>query len=169
MHIRRLTPADASAFHALRLAGLLESPSAFGSSYTEEKDRPLSEVEARLAVERDSGVFGAFEGTALVGLAGLHRERRQHFAHKAFVWGMYVTPTSRGKGIGQALLRDVLALARSVPEIQQVNLSANAGNVAALRLYESTGFNAYGCERGAMIIDGKPQDEVLMCLRLADG
>jgi RimJ/RimL family protein N-acetyltransferase len=169
MHIRRLTPADAPAFRALRLAGLLESPSAFGSSHAEEKDRPLSEVAARLAGGPDSGVFGAFDGETLVGLAGLRRERRPNVAHKAFVWGMYVAPASRGKGIGRALLLEVLALAHSVPQIKQVNLTANARNAAAVQLYESAGFNTYGCERGAMLIGGQLEDEVLMSLRLADG
>jgi len=169
MHIRRLTPAGASAFQAMRLAGLLESLSAFGSSHAEERDRPLSEVAARLAFEPDGGVFGAFEGEALVGVAGLRRERRPSVAHKAFVWGMYVTPASRGKGIGRALLFEVLAFAHSVPEVKQVNLSANARNLAAVQLYESAGFNADGCERGAMLIDGQLKDEVLMSLRLADG
>jgi RimJ/RimL family protein N-acetyltransferase len=169
MHIRRLTPSDAATFQLLRLAGLQESPSAFGSSFGEEQGRSLSAIEERLAVEPDSGVFGAFEGQVPVGLAGLRKERRRNFAHKAFIWGMYVAPAARGNGIGRALLLEVLALARSVPELRQVNLSANAGNTAAVRLYESAGFRAYGCERSAMLIDGQPQDEVLMCLRLTDG
>ena len=151
------------------MVGLLESPSAFGSSHAEEKDRPLPEVAARLAVERDTGVFGAFEGEVLVGLAGLRRDRRPNVAHKAFVWGMYVAHAARRKGVGRALLDEVLALARSVPEIKQVNLSANACNSPAVQLYESAGFNTYGCERGAMLIDGQLQDELLMSLRLADG
>jgi hypothetical protein len=61
MPIRRLTPADASIFQVLRLAALREAPSAFGSSYEEEKDLPASTIEARLTVQVDRGPFGAFE------------------------------------------------------------------------------------------------------------
>lgn len=68
MHIRRLTPADASAFQALRLCALLEAPFAFGSSYEEEKDFPVSTIEERLAVKADRGLFGAFENETLIGL-----------------------------------------------------------------------------------------------------
>ena len=66
MHIRRLTLADANAFQALRLAALKDKPSAFGSSYEEEKDFPASTIEVRLAEKPDRGPFGAFEGAALV-------------------------------------------------------------------------------------------------------
>ena len=169
MRIRRLTPSDASAYQALRLAALQDTPSAFGSSYEEERDRPESEIEARLAPQGDRGVFGAFEVDTLIGLVGLRREGMKNRAHKAGIWGMYVAPAARGKGIGRALLLEALALARSVPGLRQVNLAANAGNAAAIRLYESAGFKAFGREPGAMLIDGELHDEVLMCLRFTDG
>lgn len=75
MHIRRLMPADATAFQALRLSALKNAPSAFGSSYEEEKNFPASTIEGRLAEKSDRGPFGAFENEALVGLVALARER----------------------------------------------------------------------------------------------
>jgi RimJ/RimL family protein N-acetyltransferase len=169
MHIRRLTPSDASAYQSLRLAALQDTPSAFGSSHEEERDRPVSEIEARLAVASDSGVFGAFEVDTLVGLVGLRRESMKNLAHKVRIWGMYVVPAARGKGIGRALLAQALALARSAPGLTRVNLSANAANVAAVHLYESVGFKTFGREPDAMCIDGQLHDEVLMCLCFAGG
>ena len=169
MHIRRLTPADATAFQALRLAALIDTPSAFGSSYEEEKDFPASTIESRLAEKPDRGPFGAFEGEALVGLVALGREGMRKLAHKALIWGMYVKPEARGKGIARALLLEALSLARSVPEVKQVNLCVNASNVVAIRLYESVGFKAFGHEPGAMLVSGELQDEVHMYLPLTDG
>jgi len=58
MHTRRLKPADAKTFPALRLAALQEAPAAFGSSYDEEKDFQSSTIEQRLAEKSDSGPFG---------------------------------------------------------------------------------------------------------------
>ncbi|MDE2117655.1 MAG: GNAT family N-acetyltransferase, partial [Betaproteobacteria bacterium] len=92
MNIRRLAPSDADAFHALRLAALQNEPSAFGSSYEEEKDFPRITVESRLVENTDRGVFGAFEGDKLIGLVALGRESRIKLAHKAMIWGMYVSP-----------------------------------------------------------------------------
>lgn len=169
MNIRRLAPSDTDAFHALRLAALQNEPSAFGSSYEEEKDFPRITVESRLVENTDRGVFGAFEGDKLIGLVALGRESRIKLAHKAMIWGMYVSPESRGKGIGRALLLQVLALARSVPGILQVNLCVNASNAPALRLYESVGFKAFGQEPGAMLVGGALYDEVHMYLQLRSG
>jgi RimJ/RimL family protein N-acetyltransferase len=42
----------------------------------------------------------------------------------------------------------------------------NATNVAACRLYESAGFESYGIEPDAMLVDGELQDEMWMIRRL---
>ncbi len=165
MNIRRLTPADALIFQSLRLRALRESPTAFGSSYVEEKDFPISVIEERLAVKTDCGVFGAFEKDELIGIVALGRETKHKLAHKALIWGMYISPQNRGQGAGRALLQEALSLARSIEGIRQINLCVNATNMGAIRLYESLGFEAFGREPAAMLIDGKPHDEIHMCLR----
>lgn len=169
MQLRRLYPSDSNSYQELRLAALRDAPSAFGSSYEEEKDFSSSILESRLRVKPDRGVFGAFEATRLVGVVGLGREDKRKLEHKALIWGMYVTPQARSRGIGRALLLEALALARSVPGIRQVNLCVNASNAPAIQLYESVGFRKFGFEAGAMLIDGEPHDEILMCLRFAEG
>jgi ribosomal protein S18 acetylase RimI-like enzyme len=168
MHIRRLTPTDANLFQTLRLNALQEVPFAFGSSYDEEKDFSIATIEGRLAVKPDRGVFGAFEDQALVGMVALGRENMKKLAHKGLIWGMYVIPAARGKGVGSALLLEALALARSVPEIRQINLCVDANNGDAIRLYESVGFKAFGREADALCIDGELHDDIHMCLRVAD-
>jgi len=168
MQIRRLTPTDAAVFQKLRLAGLREEPSAFGSSYEEEKDFSASIIEGRLAMRSDSGPFGAFERDNLVGVVALGRESMNKLSHKGLIWGMYVKPEYRGKGVARALLAEALSLARSVPELKQVNLSVNAGNTGAIHLYESLGFKAFGREPGALLINGQLHEEIHMYLRLAD-
>jgi RimJ/RimL family protein N-acetyltransferase len=166
MHIRRLNTSDASAFQSLRLVGLREAPTAFGSSYAEEKDRPTSVVASQLEQQIDQAVFGAFLEESLVGVVALGRERMNNLAHKGFVWGMYVAPEARGKGVGRALLEQVLAFAASVPGLKQVNLSVNGSNAVAVSLYQSLGFRAFGYERGAMLINGELHDETHMSLHL---
>jgi ribosomal protein S18 acetylase RimI-like enzyme len=168
MHIRRLTPEDAAAFQALRLAALQEAPTAFGSSFEEEKGFSAPVIEGRLALKPDRGPFGAFEGQELVGLVALGREGMKKLSHKALVWGMYVKPSQRGKGVGKALLHEALSLARSAPGVVQVNLSVNAGNTSAIRLYESAGFKVFGQEPCALHINGEFHDELHMYLHLTD-
>ena len=169
MQIRRLTPSDASEFQVLRLAGLKDEPLSFASSFEEEKDLPASAIEGGLAIKPDRGTFGAFDSESLVGLVALGREDMKKLSHKAFIWGMYVKPESRGKGIARALINEALSLARSVPQLKQVNLCTNASNLAAIELYASMGFKAFGHEPGSMLINGELQDEIHMVFRLAGG
>jgi RimJ/RimL family protein N-acetyltransferase len=169
MRIRELTTVDAQEFHGLRLRGLQESPAAFGASYAEERDMPLQAVVERMQSE-GSHTFGAFtdEGQ-LVGMAGLYRERRPKFRHKAWVVGMYVTPEFRRQGIGWALLEAVVARAREMQGVRQVKLMVTAGNEAARRLYAACGFERFGLEKEALWVDGTPYDTEYMVLRVEDG
>lgn len=168
MYIRRLLPTDAQIFQNFRLAALKDTPSAFGSSYEEEKDFPAVIIEGRLAIKPDRGPFGAFENENLIGLVALGRENMQKLSHKALIWGMYVAPDYRGKGIARALLDTALTLARSIPEITQVNLAVNAKNTAAIHLYASAGFKEFGCEPNAMCVDGEFHNEIHMFLSLKE-
>ena len=153
----------------MRLQGLRESPAAFGASHAEERDMPLQAVVERMQSE-GSHTYGAFtdEGQ-LVGVVGLYRERRPKTRHKAYVWGMYVAPEFRRHGIGRALLEAVVARARKVQGVRQVNLTVTAGNDAACRLYAACGFERFGLEKEALWVDGTPYDTEYMVLRVVEG
>jgi len=160
--VRPLGPADAPAFHALRLEALRQEPSAFASSYEEEQDTPLATVAKRLAPSPDRCVLGAFDGDHLVGMVGLERENMRKLAHKAWVWGMYVTPAARQHGIGRRLVAEALRYAGDTLRVQRVNLGVNAANVAAVALYRAMDFETYGLERSFLQVDGELFDEFLM-------
>jgi ribosomal protein S18 acetylase RimI-like enzyme len=167
MNVRRLTPSDAAAFQALRLASLLDTPLAFGSSHGEECNASLQSVAARLEAFPDRGVLGAFDGDTLVGMVGLGRENLQNLSHKAFIWGMYVSPAYRNRGLAKELLEAAIAFAKSNPAIRQINLCVNAAATAAVSLYQSIGFLTYGHEPDAMLVQGTLYDELHMRLTLS--
>jgi RimJ/RimL family protein N-acetyltransferase len=166
MNFRQITPQDAPQFQRLRLLGLRDEPSAFASSYEEEKDRALAVIEAQLVESPSSAIFGAFANDALIGVVALGREGMRKLAHKGYIWGMFVAAPSRQQGVARRLMLEAIAMARTVPDLRQLNLGVNANNNAAIRLYESLGFKAFGHESGAMLVDGVLHDEVHMSLRL---
>jgi ribosomal protein S18 acetylase RimI-like enzyme len=166
MELRTIDSTDAAAFQALRLAALLECPTAFSSSYEEECDVPLAEAAQRLVPDRNRAIFGAFDGDALVASVGLQRESMRKLAHKAVIWGVYVAPSFRRRGVGRRLLERALAHAESMPDLLQVTLGVNTANTAAIRLYESLGFEQFGLERGFLRVDGVLHDELHMVLTL---
>ena len=162
MTVRVLGPDDAAAYQALRLQGLRECPLAFASSFEEEVETPLATVAERLAAQPDRAVFGVFAAQRLVGVLGLQREQMRKLAHKALLWGMYVAPQGRREGAGRRLVAAALSHAASALGVSRVTLYVNAQNVAAIALYRSLGFEAFGVEPGCMQVDGELHDEIYM-------
>lgn len=167
MIVRTLVPSDAALFQSLRLLGLRECPTAFASSFDEERDRALAAVAERLAPRDDRAVFGAFEGDELAGVVGIKRQEPVKLSHKAYLWGMYVAPAARNQGVGRQLVSGALSFAASALRVRQVILGVNAENVAAIALYERLGFKSFGREPCFMLVDGVPQDELQMVRFLA--
>lgn len=169
MTIRFLGSDDLAVYRELRLAGLKESPTAFGSSYVDEVDMPLTEFAARMRPHGnpDNGIFGAFvEDRGLVGILGFAREKRVKRSHIASLWGMYVSPEFRGQEIGAALLDEAIAHARKMGSVRQIILSVTANNVVACGLYGSRGFERFGLECDAICLDGTYYDEEHLALFL---
>jgi RimJ/RimL family protein N-acetyltransferase len=83
------------------------------------------------------------------------------------IWGMYVTPAARGRGVGATILRAAVERARSWPGIAQVHLSVTETSKEATRLYASEGFREWGVEPRALHWDGRFVAEHHMVLDLA--
>jgi len=161
IEIRRLTSADAVAYRKIRLAGLIDSPEAFGSTFARESDRSLSWFRERL---RNTQVFGAFRSTDLLGIAGFVVREGEKERHKGLLWGMYVRADARKTGVGRRLVEAVIDFARERVELLQ--LSVVSDNEPARRLYARLGFAQYGVEKSSLKQDGRYYDEILMALDL---
>ncbi len=152
--LRQLTKADAIAFRRVRLLGLQESPTAFSANYAQEEKMPVEEWKNRLEGSENRWVIGAFEKGDLVGVLGFVRDSSEKAKHKGFIWGMYVVPSFRRKGICRALVEEALSRIEVLPGLRRVLLSVVTSNQGALRLYESLGFVRYGEEEEALCVDG---------------
>lgn len=104
MKIRALDPDDATTLVALRREALSTSPLTFGASLEDDRGLSLESVRSSLANVATFVVLGTFEGEALVGMVGIIRLEKLQSRHKAMIWGMFVTPPARRRGLGSALL-----------------------------------------------------------------
>jgi ribosomal protein S18 acetylase RimI-like enzyme len=111
-------------------------------------------------------VFGAFEGQAMVGMTGFYREAAVKRRHKGWIWGVFVSPTARGKGVGRALPAKVIETAKALTGLRCILLTVSTTQQAAIKLYQDQGFCSFGTEPQALMVAERFIDEHHMILEL---
>ena len=167
MDLCLLTANDAEAFWHLRLEALRNDPASFADSAEEHLNTRVETARERLSKNDPASNFvvGVFEEGKLTGTAGFYRYTHNKERHKGHIWGVYVRPESRGKGVASALMKDIVRRARELHGVEQITLVASA-NFPAQRLYKALGFESYGVEPHSLKIENDYVDDVLMVLWL---
>jgi ribosomal protein S18 acetylase RimI-like enzyme len=170
--VRALGPDDAESYVELRTQALLQDPLSFTAGPGDDVASSVDFVRLALA-DSNQATFGAFvDGAArarapeLAGIVAINRERHRKRAHRAVIWGLYVTPAHRGSGLGRALMTAALAHARSVEGVEYVDLGVGDWNRAAMRLYQDHGFTMWGTEADSLRVGDTVVAEHHMVLRL---
>ncbi|HEY5755891.1 MAG TPA: N-acetyltransferase [Steroidobacter sp.] len=166
MDLRSLTEADAEAFQRLRLEGLRDAPEAFAADFEVSAALSLDQFAATLRAVDGNVVIGAFAGRDLVGIGGFYCNREIKLRHKGTIWGVYITPAYRGRGVARRLIERLVEHAAGDPQIQQINITVTAVNARARQLYVGMGFETWGLERRALLIAGRHYDDEHMVLFL---
>lgn len=118
----------------MRLQALREAPYAFGSTFEEWQDADEPRWRARLESvplnllarldEKSAGIVSCIE---------------PHDGGTAELISMWVAPFARGRGVGDALMRAVIAWARE-RQASRVMLAVRGSNTPAIALYRRNGF-----------------------------
>jgi ribosomal protein S18 acetylase RimI-like enzyme len=166
IEIIQLTPDDWQAYRAIRLEALQTEPQAFGSAYATNLNHPESFWRGRLA-EAAAGQRGwllfARAQDRLVGMIGAYITDDPAVVE---IISTYVTPEFRGQGIGRALMDAILHAVSAHSTFQTARLGVNVDQTAALRLYESFGFQIIGTEQ-VLMGDGQAHDQCIMAKSLS--
>jgi GNAT superfamily N-acetyltransferase len=144
---------------------LEQEPLAVLASPGDDRACQLPFLRERLA-DTESAIFGAF-APGLIGAVGVYRQAPRKVAHKIGIWGMFVLPEHRGRGVARQLLQLALTHARSLPDVLQVTLSVSDTQPVARHLYESLGFQVWGSEPQALRHAQRVSTEHHMSLLLA--
>lgn len=167
MKIRVLNESDAQTYQEVRLSALKINPEAFGSTYEREVKFSLESVAERLEPTKEKFVLGAFNyNSSLVGIVTFMRETSLKTSHKGNIFGMYIAPEGRGKGLGKSLMIELIRKAKNCEGLEQINLAVVSENSSAKKLYKSLGFEVYGVERNALKFNGQYFDDDLMVLNI---
>lgn len=165
MQIKLLGKEDADDYFELRLRALKEEPDSFGASYEESKLLTAKQIEDRLECSDSAFIYGAYLEN-LSGMVGFYRKSGLKVGHKGVIWGMYTSSEARGQGLGRKLLECLIARARTISGLEELQLTVVTTNNAAFQLYKSIGFEEYAIEYGALKVDGRYLDERFMFFKL---
>lgn len=155
--VRRVHPEEWEAYRALRLRALARDRVAFGSSFEDEARRSDSEW-------KEKADRGANSPTSYLCVAEVPDDKLVGMAVGALVegtpwiFGMWVEPTWRGRGIGGALLDSAISWLQKQRPTQPIFLDVNPRQTAALRLYGSRGFRPTG---GSKRLDHSPGESAI--------
>lgn len=138
--VRAVRRHDAESLRALRLRALAESPEAFAGAAEQEALLPGSHWR-ELALQSELGdhlaIYVATEGERWLAMgAGRWFDRERAIAQ---LWGMWVDPTLRGRGVGERLVSSVRGWAAGQgARFLRLGVATRAGD--ATGFYERLGF-----------------------------
>ena len=166
MIVRATEPRDAAGLAEVYADAVLHGLGTF-----EEAPPSPAEMEARRAKVAGYGLphLVAEDGGRVLGFAyaGPFRPRPAYrFTAEDTV---YVHPGAKGRGVGRALLAEVVARCEAMGLRQLVALVGDSGNAASIRLHEALGFERAGLLPGVGHKHGRWVDVVWMRLELNGG
>jgi RimJ/RimL family protein N-acetyltransferase len=145
VRVEVVEPGAWSAWRALRLEAVADTPIGFMESY--EQTLAITEQEWRQRLARPGLRLLAYDGSDPVGMAGGFRDD----AGDPVLFAVYVTPAARGGGVLAALVERVRSWAAPDPLLLDVHVD----NARARRAYEKLGFSLTGAVTAGGGIDGR--------------
>lgn len=165
--IRLLGTEDAADLRRLRLQALQQHPEFFGADYEDEARLSVADFATRMP-KPPGGLFGAFApgATDLLASVALVVPAGRKQRHRGHVYGLYVDPAWRNRGLGRALMHALVRHAREYARLRVLLLGVTAPNTAARSLYVGLGFRPYGVEPRALQLGSRLIDEDLLAMAL---
>jgi ribosomal protein S18 acetylase RimI-like enzyme len=154
--IRRLTVDDLDLFRDIRAEALQKHPQSFWSP---EEDEGGDAMMAAYRHWLNGAVFAAFGRSGLIGVAGFYVSTDKRSQHRGHIFTVYVRENDRGNGVGDRLIKELLAHAEAC--VEQVHLAVLLNANAAIRTYKRNGFEVYGIDPRAVRIGDTTYDKYL--------
>jgi ribosomal protein S18 acetylase RimI-like enzyme len=134
-----ITLQNVAIFKEVRLRALLDTPSAFGSTYANECQLSDADwVKRAIRWNGETGMgFVAMDGDIACSIAGSMLD--QEDANRAHLQSMWTAPTHRRQGIGGRLVNELVGWARQ-RRVRVLQLMVTSNNEPAILFYKQLGF-----------------------------
>lgn len=137
--LRQLGADEWQLFKTMRLLALQSD----AHVYTTNNDEWLTKSDAewqKMLEDNDSAIFGVFDGEYCIGITciGIHWDSPDKKI--GLLWGTWLKPEYRGKGISKQLYETRLNWARQHPTCEKLVVGHRAGNMASERANQKHGF-----------------------------
>lgn len=164
--LRESTDADLTAIQAIYAHHVVHGLGTF-----EETPPDLAEIAARRAAVVAKGLpwLVAVSGERVLGYAYAGPFRPRSAYRFALEDSIYVAPDAAGKGVGKALLAELLRRCESWGARQMVAVIGDSGNAGSIGVHRALGFENMGKIAGVGFKHGRWVDVVIMQKRLGDG
>lgn len=137
--IEQLTEHDWRAFSEIRLRALKTDPHVFGSNY--ERESHFSEFDWRSRLQaKDNAIFLICENETPIGITCVSVDRNDPTGKTALLWGSWLAPHARGKGLSKLMYQMRIEWAKGQPTVEKIIVSHRASNSASMRANQKHGF-----------------------------
>jgi L-amino acid N-acyltransferase YncA len=164
--VRPAKPDDLAAIHGIYAHHVLNGLASFEEQPppAEELRRRYDDVTARglpYLVADFGGIVGGY------GYCSLYRSRSAY--RYALGYSVYVRPDMQGRGVGAALLGELIRRCEALDYRQLIAVIGDSANIASIALHASLGFLRVGTLRSAGFKFGRWVDSVIMQRPLGAG
>lgn len=164
--IRQLYENDWREYSRIRLKALQTDPLVFGSNYEKESQMTADDWKSRLQ-STDSATFMLFAGVTPIGITSVGIDREDASCKTALLWGTWLEPQYRGKGLSDLIYKTRIEWAMARPTVEKIIVSHRASNLASKHANQKHGF-VFTHTLEKVWVDGETEDEVCYELMLKD-
>jgi len=162
--IRQLTETDWREFSLVRLKALQTDPFVFGSNYEKESQMTEADWRARLQA-KDNAIFLIYENDMPVGMTCVSVDRDDSTKKTAILWGSWLAPHTRGKGLSELIYQTRIKWAKQQPTVEKIIVSHRASNLSSKYANQKHGF-VLTHKTGKVWTDGATEDEIFYELEI---
>ena len=166
MELRTAQPADLASIQSIYAHHVLHGLGTF-----ETEPPALDEMVSRHAQITAAGFpyLVAVEANHVIGYAYANHFRTRAAYRHTVEDSVYVAPTALGRGVGKALLNELIARCRSQGLQQMLAVIGDSGNVASIGVHRACGFESVGVMKSVGRKFDRWVDVVVMQRALAPG